>query len=258
VTPISGAYRDHEIVELPPNGQGAAVLAALARRDREPAGEPGAPDTVVAVIEAIREGMQLAQRHVADPRHADVVPFWGGHDTVYTAVQADGMGVSLITSVFWAFGTGITAGGCALQNRGAGFTVREGHPNVVAPGKRPFHTIIPALVRRNHRPWAVFGLVGGPMQPQGQVQVLSHLIDHGADAQAALDAPRARWFGGSYVALEPGFAPEVHDAVRASGFELLDDPAPGEWGGGQLVRVHDDGWLEGGSDPRQDGVAFGV
>src|SRR5207248_2076985 len=117
--------------------------------------------------------------------------------------------VSLITSVFFVWGSGIDAGGAVVQNRGAGFSLEPGHPNEAAPGRRPFHTIIPALVRRDGAPWAAFAVVGGPMQPQGQVQVLSHLIDGGADPQAALDAPRVRWLGGDAVTLEDGFPPVV-------------------------------------------------
>ena len=102
------------------------------------------------------------------------------------------------------------------------------------------------------------GVVGGPMQPQGQVQVLSRLVDGGLDPQAALDAPRARWLGGDVVAVEEGLGDEAADALTGVGFEVLPHALPaGEFGAGQLVRVHDDGWLEGGADTRRDGVAFG-
>jgi gamma-glutamyltranspeptidase/glutathione hydrolase len=195
---------------------------------------------------------------VADPRFAATPDFWSGHDTVYTAVVADGMAVSLISSVFWGWGSGIVAGGAPLQNRGAGFSLDPSHPNAVAGGKRPFHTIIPALVRRDSRPWAVLGVVGGPMQPQGQVQVLSHLIDHGRDPQQALDAPRARWLGRELVGLEAGLGADVAAALTSAGFRVLERPLPPvEAGSGQVVRIHDDGWLQGGADQRRDGVAFG-
>ena len=259
VQPISGDYRGFEVFQHPPNGQGAAVLAALARRELEPPGRPEDPDTVVAVMTAVVDGMRQAHRHVADPRCAAVPEFWTGRDTVYTAVVADGLAVSLISSVFYLFGSGIFAGGAPLQNRGVGFSLDPDHPNAVGPDKRPFHTIIPALVRRDNAPWAVFGVVGGPMQPQGQVQVLSHLIDHGRDPQAALDAPRARWFGGDLIALEAGFQPGIADALRAGGFTVHGQPLDsGEAGSGQVIRLHDDGWLEGGADHRRDGVAFGL
>src|SRR5207237_170935 len=114
-----------------------------------------APDTVARVMAAVVAGMRDAHRLVADPRLVDVPPFWTGRDTVYTAAVAGGLCVSLISSVFWAFGSGVHAGGTTLQNRGSGFSLDPGHPNVVAPRKRPFHTIIPALVRHDGRPWAV-------------------------------------------------------------------------------------------------------
>jgi gamma-glutamyltranspeptidase/glutathione hydrolase len=168
------------------------------------------------------------------------------------------MAASLITSVFHQFGSGLTAGGAALQNRGLGFSLDPSGPNYVGPGKRPFHTIIPAMVRREDRLWAVLGVVGGPMQPQGQVQVLAHMVDRGLDPQAALDQPRARWLGGDVVAVEPGMAPAVVPSLRQAGFQVLDVDLPlGEFGAGQVIRIHRDGWLEGGADGRRDGVAFG-
>lgn len=251
-TPVAGAFRGLEVLQHPPNGQGAAVLAALAALDAEDLVGLPPPERLARVMLAARAGMRLAHRHVADPRTA---PAWTGTDTVYTAVVAGGMAVSLISSVFHLFGSGITAGGAPLHNRGLGFSLDPSSPNCVAPGKRPFHTIIPALVRRDGRPWAVLGVVGGPMQPQGQVQVLDHLAG-GLDPQAALDAPRARWLGGDVIGLERGL--DAAAALRAAGFEVLPDPLPpAELGAGQVIRCHDDGWLEGGADPRRDGAAFG-
>jgi gamma-glutamyltranspeptidase / glutathione hydrolase len=256
-TPISGMFRGLEVLQHPPNGQGAAVLAALAVLDRTaPAASP--VDRAAETMAAVRQGMRLAHRHVADPRSGAVAEFWTGRDTVYTAVVADGVGVSLISSVFYQFGCGLTAGGAALQNRGLGFSLDPDSPNRVGPGRRPFHTIIPALVRRDGRLWAVFGVVGGPMQPQGQVQVLAHLLDGGLDPQAALDAPRARWLGGDVIGLEEGVDADAADALRNAGFEVLAQPLhSAELGSGQVIRVHEDGWLEGGADGRRDGVAFG-
>jgi gamma-glutamyltranspeptidase/glutathione hydrolase len=206
-------------------------------------------------MSAVREGMRLAHLHVADPRASRVPAFWG--DTVYTAAVADGTAVSLISSVFHLFGSGLTAGGAPLQNRGLGFSLDARSANCVAPGKRPFHTIIPAMVRRDGKLWAVMGVVGGPMQPQGHVQVLNQLIDVGADPQAALDAPRARWLGGDVVAIEEGTPAAQAEALRGAGFTVFDGLTSAEFGAGQVVRAHDDGWLEGGADTRRDGVAFG-
>ena len=258
VDPISTDYRGHTVVELPPNGQGAAVLAALNELDAEPLGPARRPETVARTMTAIRRGMEAAYELVADPRVAAVPPFWQARDTVYTAVVANGMCVSLISSLFFAFGSGIWAGGTFLQNRGYGFSLDPHHPNAVEGGKRPFHTIIPALVRHKGRTETVFGVTGGPMQPQGQVQVLTHLIDHGLDPQASLDEPRAFWLGGDSIALESGFEEDVASALTGAGFDVVADPIGSHWFGvGQVVRTHDDGWLEGGSDPRHDGVAVG-
>jgi gamma-glutamyltranspeptidase/glutathione hydrolase len=258
VDPISTDYRGQTVVELPPNGQGAAVLAALNELEAEPLGRARQPETVARTMTAVRRGMEAAYDHVADPRFVAVPPFWEARDTVYTAVAADGMSVSLISSVFFAFGSGIWAGGTFLQNRGYGFSLDPDHPNAVEGGKRPFHTIIPALVRSEGRTHTVFGVAGGPMQPQGQVQVLTHLIDHGLDAQASLDEPRAFWLGGDSIAVEPGFEEGVEDTLTDAGFDVVADPIGSHWFGvGQVVRIQDDGWLEGGSDPRHDGVALG-
>jgi gamma-glutamyltranspeptidase/glutathione hydrolase len=207
---------------------------------------------------AIRHGMEAAHEHVADPHFETIPPFWEGRDTVYTAVVADGMSVSLISSVYFAFGSGIWAAGTFLQNRGYGFSLDPSHPNAARGGKRPFHTIIPGLLRQRGRTVGVFGVVGGPMQPQGQVQVLTHVLDHGLDPQAALDEPRAFWLGGDSLVLEPGFEDDVVDALEGAGFDVLPDPIGSHWFGvGQFLRIHDDGWLEGGSDPRHDGIAAG-
>jgi gamma-glutamyltranspeptidase/glutathione hydrolase len=251
VQPLCGEYRGHEVVQLPPNGVGAAVLAGLRRLARSDA--PGLAEVMLAA----RDGMELASRYVADPRHVSVEEFWTG-DTVYTAVAAGGMAVSLISSVFWAFGSGLSAGGAVLQNRGCGFALEAGHPNAAAGGKRPAHTIIPALLRKGGRTTAVLGVVGGPMQPQGQLQVISALLDRGADAQSALDAPRARWLARDLVAVEAGVDELDVTRLREAGFRVLTGPLdPAEAGAGQLIRVHADGWLEGGADARRDGTAFG-
>jgi gamma-glutamyltranspeptidase/glutathione hydrolase len=168
------------------------------------------------------------------------------------------MHVSLISSVFMAFGSGIWAAGSFMQNRGLGFSLDPEHPNAVEAGKRPFHTIIPAMVRGRGGTEIVFGVIGGPMQPQAHVQVLTHIFDHGLDPQAALDEPRGFWIGGDSLLLEPGFEDDVVDALEAGGFEVHRDPVGSHWFGvGQVIRINDDGWLEGGSDPRHDGFAVG-
>jgi gamma-glutamyltranspeptidase/glutathione hydrolase len=167
------------------------------------------------------------------------------------------MAVSLISSVFTGFGSGITAGGAALQNRGHGFSLDPASPNAVAGGRRPFHTIIPALLRRDRRMRVVLGVVGGPMQPQGHVQVIHQLLDRGATPQAALAAPRAFWWGDGVI-LERGLPDGTADALRAAGFGRVDEVDDDRWFGvGQIVAVGDDGALTGGTDPRHDGVVLG-
>lgn len=165
--------------------------------------------------------------------------------------------VSFIQSNFWGFGSGVVVDGTgiALQNRGLGFTLERGHPNCVDGGKRPFHTIIPAFVTTNGKPTMSFGVMGGPMQPQGHVQMMVRIFGAGQDVQAAADAPR--WFvdeDGS-VALEDGFGPDVSEALRRLGHRVV----PGEFGlfgGAQLIAVGADGYVAG-SDPRKDGMAAG-
>ncbi|HLN17394.1 MAG TPA: gamma-glutamyltransferase [Acidimicrobiales bacterium] len=259
--PVSGSFRGLTVDEAPPNGQGVAVLAALAILEDQPPWRDEDPASLARVMLAVRDGMRRAHAEVADPRTVEVPAFWAASETVYTAAVAGELAVSLISSTFHAFGSGLVAGGATLQNRGLGFSLDEGHPGVVAPGKRPFHTIIPAMVRGPEsatRPWAAFGVVGGSMQPQGQVQVLTQLVDGGRDAQGALDAPRARWLGGDLVALEAGVTDDEVAALRAAGFTVADQRLRGEGAGcGQLVRCHADGWLEGAADQRRDGVAFG-
>src|SRR5205807_1815502 len=154
---ISTTYRGRQVVELPPNGQGAAVLVALNELEqRGNVGPSNEPEAVDATMTAVRRGMQAAAGNVADPRTGAIPPFWEGRDTVYMAVVADGMCVSLISSVFMPFGSGIWAAGTFLQNRGFGFSLDPDHPNVAAGEKRPFHTIIPALVRAGERTEVVF------------------------------------------------------------------------------------------------------
>src|SRR5207245_2553790 len=146
-----------------------------------------------------------------------------------------GMTVSLISSVFMGFGSGIWAEGAVLQNRGFGFSLDPAHPNVVAGRKRPFHTIIPAMVRSGSRTRIVFGVTGGPMQPQGQVQVLVHLLDHGLDPAAALARPRAFWLAKEAVGLEAGLPPVVAARFEAAGWEPSIDFPSDVMGVGQVV-----------------------
>ena len=205
---------------------------------------------------------------------ATVVETWGSAPRPvgsHLVVDGEGNAVSLIESNFWEFGSEHVAGdlGFPIQNRGALFALDPRHPNRLEPHKRPFHTIIPAFVTRDGKPWLSFGLMGGDMQAQGHAQVLVALIDHGMDVQEAADAPRFYHFGssrptgkqssdGGSVALESGIGPEVRKALEAMGHKIVPAPGPGTYGGYQAIRIDlERGVLIGGSDPRKDGCALG-
>lgn len=291
--PMSTSFRDLTVWECPPNGQGLAALVALALLNGlPPERDWGSPAALHLVLEALRYGIADAAAHVADPafdlpaaevllsedrlaprraalrsgRSAGGVPPMpaAGSDTVYVAVvDAQGNACSLINSNYMGFGSGLVTQetGIALQNRGAGFTLAQGHPNCYGPGKRPFHTIIPGLATYtlDGSLRAVFGVMGGPMQPQGHVQVLVNLLDHGLGPQQALDAPRAQLMADGRVALEPGFSLATQRELSAGGHQLVPAsqvPGPGHFGGAQLILLDEAGTRAGASDPRKDGQAI--
>lgn len=179
-------------------------------------------------------------------------------DTVYlTTVDRDRTMVSLIYSVFHAFGGGLASKryGINFQNRGGGFSLAEGHPNELGPRKRPMHTIIPAMLARDGKPWGTFGVMGGQYQSAGHARVLSNLVDYGMDPQEALDAPRS-FFQDGFLELERGYDRAALDRLGTMGHDavVVDDPI----GGGQMILLdHEHGTLVGGSDPRKDGCALG-
>jgi gamma-glutamyltranspeptidase/glutathione hydrolase len=294
VEPISAEVGPGQrVYEIPPNGQGLTALLALKLVAGQglDAVEYGTADYWHLLIEAIKLAFADAAAYIGDPRYADLPvtellddSYLAGRramidrqragqpragdprqqgDTIYLCT-ADGQGnmVSWIQSLYEGFGSGLTAGttGVQLQNRGAGFVLDDGHPNQVAPGKRPYHTIIPAFISRDGRPWCAFGVMGGFMQPQGHLQVGLNLLRYGMSPQAALDAPRFRWFRGKDVALEAAVPQEVKDELARRGHVLFD---PVQWrvgfGGGQvIIRDPDSGVLIAGSDPRKDGCAAGI
>ena len=197
-----------------------------------------------------------------------VAPQSIGDDTVYFSVaDADGNACSFINSNFMGFGTGIVPRGCgfSLQNRGRGFLLNPDHPNAVAPLKRPYHTIIPGMITdaRTDELDASFGVMGGMMQPQGHLQVVSAMVDSQCDPQAALDAPRFQISDGDpdgAVLVEDSMPGEVIAALRAAGHtvEIVDGPRRALFGLGQIIATGEDRsawWC--GSDPRGDGHAAG-
>ena len=288
VQPITTNYRGYDVWEIPPNGQGITALMALNILEGYEMGAL-ARESAQAYhlqIEAMKLATADAWRYVADQQHAPV-PVAGmlskdyaagrralitpraqihthgqppGSDTVYLcAADADGMMVSYIQSNFAGFGSFIVppGTGVALQNRGAGFSLKPGHPNQVAPGKRPFHTIIPAFMTKDGQPLGPFGVMGGRMQPAGHVQMVLNTVDWGMQPQASLDAARWYWLEGDHVKLEPAVPARIARALRARGHAIEIDPALDNYGRGQIIWRLPSGAYIAGSDNRADGCAAG-
>ncbi len=287
-TPIGGGYRGVELLEHPPNGQGATAillanilgqfdLAALVPVGAERAhleaeatklaydarnrflADPAAMTRLdhMLATETARNLAVLIDpgRPMADPRAAsDNVHT----ETIYlTVVDRDRMAVSLIYSIFHGFGSGIASEkfGILMHNRGFGFTLEEGHPNEAGGGKRPMHTIIPAMLRQEGRVIMPFGVMGGAYQATGHVRVMSNIVDFGMDPQEAIDAPRS-FADEGVLKVERGYAPEVRQALAGLGHRVTIPPRP--IGGAQAILIdHGTGVLQGASDPRKDGCALG-
>jgi gamma-glutamyltranspeptidase / glutathione hydrolase len=274
VEPLRYDYRGVDVCELPPNGQGAAALVALALYDGlEPGLHSQIEATKLALADAyahvgdvpfpseLLDPAHLARRRAVVDRSRAVDPSPSqlprGGTTYLCAVDGDGTAISLIQSIYATFGSGIVAPGTGivLQNRAAGFVVEDGHPNRLGPGRRPFHTIIPGMLVENGELLGPFGVMGGPMQPQGHVQVVLRLIDHGDDPQAVLDAPRWRVGDGREVLLEPGLWP-AERRLAELGHDVQRATSPHPFGVGQVI-LRLGNALVGGSDARGDGFAAG-
>jgi gamma-glutamyltranspeptidase/glutathione hydrolase len=290
VAPISKDYAGHTVHELPPNSQGIAALIALGILDRlDVTRYPlDSADSLHLQIEAMKLGFADAYHWVADDRHMQDVtaahllddgylaeraklidlrhardfshgqPRGGG--TVYLAAADDsGMMVSFIQSNYMGFGSGVVVPetGISLQNRGYGFNTRPDHPNCVAPGKRPFHTIIPGFLTQDGRPLLSFGLMGGNMQPQGHLQTLVRMLAYRQQPQAACDAPRWKVNRGLSLDVEQTMAPATVAELAARGhrIENIADSYM-DFGAGQFIWKADDGYVAA-SDPRRDGQAVG-
>ena len=294
VETISVPYRGYRLHELPPNGQGIAALEIL--RLLEPFDLQAMGHNSVAYLHHLIEAKKLAyadlEHFVGDPSTMEVSPdellsdafidsrralldperaieradpgtaITASETTYFTVADRHGNMVSFINSIASAFGSGVVVPGTgfALQNRGVGFSLDAGSANAVAPGRRPFHTIIPAFVTKTaadgrEEPWLSYGVMGGAMQPQGHVQVLLNLVEFGMDLQGALDAARFNHLDGNRVAIEPVVPLEVRRQLEAMG-HVLADPEGVFFGGGQAIMRLERGWAAA-SEPRMDGMAAG-
>ncbi len=301
VTPGSVHYRGYDVYELPPNGQGFAALQMLnILKQIDLRDYPrGSAKSLHYMVEAKRLAFEDVARYYADPAFAEIpfesllseaygkerfalidperaTPEFGpgepklegeGDTTYLTVADADGMMVSLIQSNYRGMGTGLVPDGLGfmLQNRGELFSLDEGHPNVYAPGKRPFHTIIPAFVMKDGEPFMSFGLMGGAMQPQGHVQVLVNIIDFGMDVQTAGDAARFNHDGGRQptgvheellgtLLMEPGVPTETVEQLKAMGHRVEVDGTGAPFGGYQAIMQLPNGVYVGATEMRKDGT----
>ena len=288
---ISTNYRGFDIWEIPPNGQGIVALMALNILEgydlsRMPL---TSAQRLHLVIEALKLAFADAHRYVADPsvervptqellskeyaksRRAlidpnralkGVEPGDPLGDTVYLCTaDKEGRMVSFIQSNYMGFGSGIVVPGTGitLQNRGCGFTLEEGHPNVYAPNKRSYHTIIPSFITKDGVPLAALGVMGGDMQPQGHVQVASGIIDYGLNPQAALDAPRVRVLDSGGIDIESTVNPEVVRELAKMGHDIKMVAEMAGFGGGQMIwRDPETGVYVAGTEPRKDGQALAL
>jgi gamma-glutamyltranspeptidase / glutathione hydrolase len=288
VEPIGLPFEDAVVYELPPNGQGLATLIALGILRHLPIAAYG-PDDALGVhlqIEAMKLAFAECKAHVADPARMRIAPAEllsderlarcaeqisderaaerrsmpaPDHGTVYAATaDRQGRMVSFIQSNYLGFGSGVVVPntGISLQNRGLGFSLDPQHPNCVAGGARPYHTIMPGFLLRDGRAAMSFGVMGGHMQPQGHVQLVLRTVVHHQNPQAICDAPR--WFVDerSRIALEPGFPAELAEHLTERGHRLVDAPAMTLFGGAQAIHALPQGYCAG-SDPRKDGQAVG-
>lgn len=295
VTPVGARYRGFDVMQLPPPGQGVTALQMLTLLEGTNLSQFAItdPQRLHAIMEATKIAYRDRANMISDGASLDMlapdrisqqkikldsaltndimIPYEEG-DTSYLCVgDQHGQMISLITSVSSPFGSAIvpTGTGFCLQNRAAGFNLKSGHPNAYAPKKQPFHTIIPGFVFRDGLPWMAFGVMGGAMQPQGQVQILSSVIDHGLDIQAAGDFPRLRLYGGSepdqltqkrphFWRIENGFPKETIDTLRSMGHEIEvgTDNKYVRYGGYQAIQNLKIGGYTAATESRQDGVAL--
>ncbi|MEP3640213.1 MAG: gamma-glutamyltransferase family protein [Paracoccaceae bacterium] len=285
--PVGGAYKGMTLLEHPPNGQGATanlmlnMMAQFDMASMDPLGSERAHieaeiaklaydarnrfiadmDYTTRLDHMLSVDTAKALAALIDPKRAmpSAAPLSESvhKDTIYiTCVDGNGMSVSLIYSIFHGFGSGIASEkyGILLQNRGAGFTLEEGHPNELKGGKRPMHTIIPGLLTKDDTPLMPFGVMGGAYQPNGHARFVSNLVDHGMDPQTAIDTPRCFSDNGQ-MKVERGYSDVVRAELAELGHDVVIPDTP--IGGAQAIRINPEGVLEGASDPRKDGCALG-
>ena len=288
--PVSTTYNGAEVYELPPNNQGLVALEALNIAEELGAGDYplDSPERIHYFAEATKRAFHDGHRYITDPEYEEIPPLASKQyarkraaevgktasdvsfgvpdanaedaDTVLlTAADAEGNVVSYINSRFAGFGSGLVAGdtGIALQNRGASFSLDPDHPNSLEPGKRPFHTLIPAVAKFAEDDWAAFGVMGGYMQPQGHVQVISNLVDYDMPLQAALDYPRWRYREDGSLAVEGRVDGAVQSKLARMGHDVRVLP-PVMFGGAQVTRLDErEDVISGATEPRKDGTAAG-
>ncbi len=286
--PVFGSYGPYEVVEHPPNGQGAAALLLMniLKRFDLAAMDPFGSERAHVEAEATKLAYDARNRFIADPGHttaldhllsdktadaltalidpnramesATTLSEQVHKDTIYiTVVDRDRMAVSLIYSIFRSFGSGLASEkfGVLFQNRGSGFNLTPGHPNEARGGKRPMHTIIPGILKAGDRMVQPFGVMGGAYQANGHARFVTNLADFGLDPQSAIDAPRTFPWQGE-LRVERGYAPSVLQELADRGHNVVTPAKP--IGGAQTILIdHESGTLQGASDPRKDGCAIG-
>lgn len=292
VEPLMTTYRDVTVVELPPNTQGITALELFNLVEGFPLAELGwgTPELLHLLLEAKKLAFADRDRYVADPAFVETpvarlldkayakqlrsqidhtyarvkpAPSWESDTIALCVVDREGRAVSLIQSLYQSFGSSLVASGIVLHNRGACFVLDERSPNVLAPRKRPLHTLIPGMVFRDGRPWVVLGTMGGHSQPVIHLQLVTNLVDFGFAVQEALEAPRwvSRHEPGAaseVVYLEPRLAEHAAEDLRRRGHHVEQTE---HWsslmGHAHLIMIGQDGVLRGGSDPRAEGYALG-
>jgi gamma-glutamyltranspeptidase / glutathione hydrolase len=282
VEPIGVNYRGYDVWEIPPNGHGIIALMALNILKGFDLTERDTVRTYHLAIEALKLAFADGKRYIADPRFMEVSsqdllseayaaerrqligeraldpvpgePPKGG--TVYLcAADSEGNMISMIQSNYMGFGSGLVVPGTGigLHNRGHNFTLSPNHSNALAPGKKPYHTIIPAFMTRSGKPVGPFGVMGGFMQPQGHMQVVMNAVDFALNPQAALDAPRWQWLEGKTVEIEHTTGEHIFDGLLRKGHNVKWAVGSGGFGRGEIIWRQENGVLVGATEPRTDG-----